>query len=315
MGSGVSAAMAKLFLILLTGFVCQKCKVFPEGAHAALTRLILYVATPCTIVNSVLSNSGLLSLRDMPGILAASVGCYGMMLAVSWLLVRLIRVPAGSRGAYLCMMTFSNGGFIGYPVISSVYGPEAVFYGAVFGMPVFLIIYSFGAYVLMRDARATCGTTGDKVPKAGWKVLLNPCLVASYLAIFLVLTGLRPGPILSDTVGMISGMTTPGALLAIGISIAKMPIKKLMSVPRVYFASLVRLVVLPLLSWPLICLAVQVPEIRGACLISVSMPVAAAVPVMAKEYGSDEELCSSGVFLSTMMGLVTIPVLLSLLTA
>ncbi len=92
--------MIKLFLILLVGCCCHKWKVFPDATQAILTRLVLYVATPCTILYSVLGSEKLPEPATMLVILAATVGCYVIVFLMGLGAVRLLRVPVTQRGAF-----------------------------------------------------------------------------------------------------------------------------------------------------------------------------------------------------------------------
>ena len=127
--------MIQLFLILIVGWVGHKTKVFPAETQTALTKLVVYITTPCTILYSVLNNSSLPGIGVMVELLLISSACYIAVAALSLLAVKLMHIHPGSRGAYVCMLLFTNCGFIGFPVVQAIFGADAVFYASILNIP------------------------------------------------------------------------------------------------------------------------------------------------------------------------------------
>lgn len=302
-------AMIKLFLILIVGFCCHKWGIFPEGTQTVLTKVVIYVATPCTILYSVLANEDLPDAAAIAFILLVSVGCYAVLIALALLAVRLMRVEPGLRGIYVCMLVFSNCGFIGFPVVETIFGSQAVFYTSVFNIPFYPFVYTLGAYLMIRDSRALGGERKRVEIKAS--TFLNPCLAASAAAIVLALTGWRFPPVLTDTIASIGNITTPGALLVIGISVARQPLKAMLGSARVYLLSVLRLIAVPTLVWFALHFFVRDQLLLGVAVVVFGMPVATAVPMLVTEYGADETSAVQGVFLTTVLSMVTIPLLVT----
>lgn len=309
--TSIFMAMIQLFLILIVGWAAQKCRVLPESAQAVLTKLVIYITTPCTILYSVLSNDDLPGLGVMAELLAVSLLCYVVMGALALLAVRLLRVPQGSRGTYFCMLLFTNCGFIGYPVVQAIFGAEAVFYSAVLNIPFYPVLYTAGVYMLMRDSTPQTGERQQIT--LSWTTFVSPCMVASLLAILLALTGWKLPGVLTNTIGTIGNITTPGALLVIGISIAKQPLRRMLGSPRIYAMAAVRLVVMPVLLWLGLRWFVADPVVLGVTVVGFAMPTATLVSMLTGEYGGDESASVQGVFLTTLISMATIPLLMTVL--
>lgn len=304
-------AMVKLFLILIVGFCCQKWRVLPEGAQAALTRLVLYVTTPCTIVYSVLASEHLPGPGAIALIFGTALVCYGLAGLLAAVSVRLLRVQPGKRGVFAAMLLFSNCGFIGYPVVQTIFGDDAVFYACVFNIPFNLLIFTLGVGLMQRDSALRGGE--DQKLKLKLSDLLSPCLAASALAIVLALTGWRLPGVLTDTVGMLGDVTTPASLLVIGISIAKQPLKNMLGSPRLYALTALRLVILPALVWAVLQCFISDAMLLGVAVVVFGMPVATMVPMLAGERGADDTDAVRGVFLTTVLSVITIPLLVTVL--
>ena len=305
--------MIQLFLILIVGWVGHKTKVFPAETQTALTKLVVYITTPCTILYSVLNNSSLPGIGVMVELLLISSACYIAVAALSLLAVKLMHIHPGSRGAYVCMLLFTNCGFIGFPVVQAIFGADAVFYASILNIPFFPCLYTLGVYLLSNDA-ADRGL-GQAEIALSWRTFVSPCMVASVAAVVLALTGLKFPAVLTNTIGTIGNITTPGALLVIGISIAKQPLREMLGSAKIYLMSALRPIVLPVLIWFVLHFFLHDQTILGVIVVTFAMPTATMVSMLADEYGSDQRATVQGVFLTTLFSMVTIPLLMAALMA
>ena len=313
--------MIQLFLILIVGWVGHKTKVFPAETQTALTKLVVYITTPCTILYSVLNNSSLPGIGVMVELLLISSACYIAVAALSLLAVKLMHIHPGSRGAYVCMLLFTNCGFMGLPLLDALYGSkwllllaaDAVFYASILNIPFYPCLYTLGVYLLSKDA-ADRGL-GQAEIALSWRTFVSPCMVASVAAVVLALTGLKFPAVLTNTIGTIGNITTPGALLVIGISIAKQPLRKMLGSAKIYLMSALRLIVLPVLIWFVLHFFLHDQTILGVIVVTFAMPTATMVSMLADEYGSDQRATVQGVFLTTLFSMVTIPLLMAALMA
>ena len=80
----------------------------------------------------------------LDGITEENAKDYAVMIALSFLLPKLLRLQAQEAGLYRFMFIFSNVGFLGYPLAQSLFGPSAVFYVSTFVMFFQLICWSYG---------------------------------------------------------------------------------------------------------------------------------------------------------------------------
>ncbi len=309
--TSIFMAMAKLFLILLVGYFCQKCGVFPQGSQAVLTRVVLYISSPCTILNSVLSSDELPDAPTMGVILAISLSCYVIMLGAGTLITRLLRVKTGSQGVFVTMLLCSNCAFIGFPVLEAIFGVQAVFYGAIYNLPFFPFLYVIGACLIQRDGAALRGEQAKLHVRR--EDVLHPCMAASILAVVLALTLYQPPAAITQTIASLANITTPCALLIVGISLAGYPLKSMFGNVRIYLMTLLRLIAIPLVLWAVLRGLITDTLMLGVAVVIFGMPVAASIPMLATEYGADELCALQGVFISTILSMLTIPLLMLLL--
>lgn len=304
-------SMLELLAIMLIGYCCHRWGVFPKGTQTALTRVVLYVTAPCSIVYSALVNHAISDVWMVLRLLGLSFLCYGVLMVLSLVLTWLMRVKPGQRGAYAVMLTFSNCLFVGMPVVSSLFGEDALLYLSIFSLPFYPFLYVLGVYLLIRDSRHCAAfAAGRRIRPAD---VLNPCLVAGLIAIALTLFQLEPPRMVTKLIDLVSGVTTPASLMVIGIAIAKLPLRAMLGSWRIYLATLCRLIAFPVLVWAMLLPFVGDPVILGVAVVVHAMPAAAALPMLAHEYGSDETVIVQGVFLSTIFSVFTIPLLMALL--
>ena len=293
-----------LFIIIGIGFAAAKCRVFPQGTNRVLAQLVINVTNPMTVLYSVLGAERGLSNREVYLLTAIAAAYFVLVVGIGLVLPRLLRCPPDKRRLYAFMATFSNMGFLGFPVISAIYGPNAVFYASIFNLIFQLVVYTYGVSLMNGK---------DSKVKLSWKTFCSPMILCSVIAYICYLTNASAPQMVVKTIGMLSNVTSPVCMLVIGIALANVPVGKVFSNWRLYVINAVRLLALPVLVWLALRPFDMNPLILGVTVVISAMPVATMTTLLAAKYGEDEELAASGVFLSTLMSLATIPLLMWLL--
>lgn len=292
--------MVELFLVILVGYAANKLHVMDGAFNKRLTNLVLTVTTPCLILSSVLSSEQTFSLGQIGSSMGIAILGYVLSVAVAFLVTWLMRTPREKVGVMRFMFIFGNVGFIGFPVIKTIFGPDAVFYAAIFNMPFNLLVYTVGAMMMAGK--------GDGM-KLTWKDLCSPCVISSVLALVIALAQIHLPALIGDTVDLIGQVTTPAALLIIGSNLANLPLKGIFGGPRIWIMSAVRLLGTPVLLWLLLRGWVADPIILGVAVVIQGMPVATNCTMLALQYDGDAASAGQGTFVSTLLSIVTIPIL------
>jgi hypothetical protein len=293
-----------LFLLMGAGFILFRLGFMTEDFNRALTKLLINVTMPFLIIDSVLTLEQRAPLFTVLTILAAAVFLYLILPLFGWLISRLIAAPKSQRGLYTYMTTFSNVGFMGFPLISALLGTEAVFYTALFNMIFNLSSFSYGILLI--------SSGNEKKEKPRLSMLLSPGILLSLLAIVLYFAALPfPSPVV-NVVGYIGGLTTPLAMLLTGASIASMKLKEMLRDWRMYPFIVLKQILLPLCLYPLFCLFIHDELLLNVSLIMLSLPVANSAVLFSIEYQADQNLAARGVFLTTLCSIVTIPLVVYL---
>jgi len=298
----VISQMAVLFVLLAVGFVIGKAKMLTLDGSRVLSKIVLNIATPCIILSSVLSGE--------TGITAGETAYFLLMALLAYLIYLLISITASrvlggdkkKHGLYSYMSSFGNVAFMGFPVIIAIYGDiygmSSAYYVALFNIPFMVLSFSLGIVLV-----------SGKGGKFDFKLLINPSLIAALLAIPIAITGFKAPSIITEAVRITGGMTTPGAMLVIGSTLSRVSLKGIFSEWRLFPIALLKLAVMPIIVWLLLGQIVTDELMLGVLVILSGMPTAAMAAMYAIEYGGDERVASSGIFLTTLLSCVSIPLI------
>ena len=284
-----------MFLLMAAGVLLYKSgKVTKDGSREFGT-VLLYMVLPCTIVNAFLTDY---SREKMVALLYSFVAAL-LTLVAAMLIARLFfgkRYRIEHFGS-----AFSNAGFMGIPLVSAVIGSEAVFYVSSFVGLLNVFQWTYGVLVM----------TDKKDTISGKALMKNPILISLVVGFILFFLPVKLPAVVTGTLGMISNMNAPLAMLILGVYMAQLSPKELFTDKIVYLASLVRLVIIPLASILLLCIfPSSYRDIKMAVLLAASAPIGSNVAIFAQQNGMSYTQAVKGVCLSTLLSLVTMPVML-----
>ncbi len=296
--------LVQLFLMLFLGYFLCKAGIFDRHTNQKMTKLCLYVTTPCLILTSVLQQEGTPDYHLVALTFAVAFGYYIVMPFIGWLMTVVLRLPKKNRGLYIFMSVFENTGFMGIPLISAIYGSVGVVYTAIFNVAFNLSAFSYGPAVLNIGM--------NRSSKTSLKEVLSPGTVLSLLTIVIYVTGVRLPSIVTGVVSSVGAVTSPMAMMLTGAALALMDIRTVFTDIHVYPFLAVRQFIFPLLVFPLFALLIKDPVLLGVSFIMTIMPCASNCVLFATNYDNDEELAARTVFISTMLSLISIPLLVKL---
>ena len=297
--------MLALLLLLAAGYICNRIGLLDAPFCTRLSRFVANVAMPAVVLSAAMGGGPAFSGADLLRLAAVALVLFGFLALAAWLVPRLWRPDPKELGTYRFMTLFPNSVFIGYPVVTALFGSQAVLYAAVLNLPHNFAVYSVGPLML--------SGSGRRGPN--WRLMLNPGLIATAGALFLMLTGLRLPGAIESAAEMLGGASTPLALIVIGSNLADMSPREVFGEPRMYLFSAFRLLILPLGLWLILRGFVSDPLVLGTAVVLAGMPAATNVVVLSAQYGGNERLGSQGVLLTTILSAITIPLIMYILFA
>ena len=296
----VAEQVAVLFILISVGYICGKLQIIREDAAKVMADIVLYFATPCVIIQSFQREYHPELLTRLLVSLAASLGIHVFSIIAALLLFR--DRDEARRKVLRFAAVFSNAGFMALPLQQAVLGADGVFYGAAYVAVFNLVIWSWGLIEVSGSLR----TLSVK------KLVFNPGVIGLVVGFILFLARITLPEIIAAPVGHLANLNTPLPMLIIGFHLSHTSVKTVLRDHRALFAVFIRLVAVPLVILGLLWLC----GIRGTMLvafvIAVSAPVAAATTMFATKYGADTSLSVNLVSLSTLLSILTMPLIVAL---
>lgn len=296
--------MALLVIMLLLGYMCVKLKLVGPEFNKGLNKLVINILLVGLILGSVINKDLGMSRSDM-------LFCLGMMtimqvlcLVIGILARRLPGLKNGDGGVYALLVAFSNLGFIGVPVIASVYGDSAVFLVSLGNIPFNILLYTVGILLLQDDGSRQ---------KIDIKRMINVPIIATLAATVIFLFNIPMPALIEDAANMLSDACVPLSMMCVGLSLGNVSLKKTIMNPRIYIVNFLRLIVCPLLVWLIMRVFVSDPVMLGSIVIVAACPPAVVCTIVAMENGRDGVESSELICLGTLLSMVTIPLLISVL--
>ena len=288
-----------IFLIMMLGVFFRKKNIITAATRQGLSDLLIDIILPCNIIASFdmqLSSDIWIMVSE---ILVISLCVQLFVWALSKILYR--RVPHGPREVLQYGTITSNSGFLGNPMAEGIFGEMGLLYASVAMLPIRVIMWSAGVSLYTR-------TNGKAVIK---KLLTHPCIVAVFIG-FVVL--LMPWPLptfLSKGLHYVGDCTTCVSMLVIGSILADIQLADL-NIPRLLYYCAIRLLGIPLVVLGVLALLGIDSLVTGVTVLLAAMPAASTTAILAEKYHGDAKFASAAVFFSTLLSLITVPLVLLL---
>ena len=298
--------MMTLFALVIVGFVAGKLGYLGGDFDRQLSRLVINITCPALILSSAMTGQ-LPDRRYILPLLAISVITYVVLTAVAFLLPRYLTRQQQDEGVVGFALMFGNVGFMGYPVVASIFGHEAVFYAAVLNVVNTFAVFTIGT-VLVTGSSEVEGSRFQK------KVLYSTPMLAAYLTMAIVALEIDNIPaFVSQPLTMLGNITVPAALLIIGSSMSQLSLRTMLGNRTVYLTTLFRLVLLPVAVYYLTSLLGFSDFVVNINTLVIAMSVATYGTILCLKYGRDTTVITEVTFITTLLSMLTIPLLVTFL--
>ena len=289
--------MGILFVYMMIGYVACKKEYFDQEFGKKLSWLVVNVANPMLAISAVVNNEEQIAKKDFYVTVLLAICFYAFFLILAQILPRLIGVQKSDIGVYKMMTTFNNIGFMGFPVIAAAYGNGALIYAVPFSIMFNILCYTWGIQTL-------CGG-GEK---GNWKRIINIGTISGIISIVLFFMQIPVPKMICSLSAGLSNLTGPLSMLVIGISIAAMELKDLFTDVKLLKFALIKLLAVPVAAMLLVCQVIDNRLICEVFLVMMATPAAIMCAILSQQYGGDYELAAKGVALTTILSVVTMPI-------
>lgn len=304
--------MLTLFAIVVVGYIAGKLGYMGGTFDKKLSKVVIDITCPALILSSAMTGE-LPDRRYILPLLGISVLTYVLLTGVALLLPRLLTKKKDDEGVIGFAMMFGNVGFMGYPIVASIFGHEAVFYAAVLNVVNTFTVFTVGTMLIVgKNRESTVEEKEMSRKKMLRKVLYSTPMLSAYLTMLIVALEIKDIPeFISQPLTMIGNITVPAALLIIGSSMSQLPLRALLGNGTIYTTTLMRLAVLPVGIHYLMTLLGFSSFVVGINTVVIAMPVATYGTILCLRHGKDTTLITEVTFITTLLAMISIPLLVT----
>lgn len=284
-----------MFALMLLGLLLSRRGMITEQGSRDLSNVLLYAVIPCVILRSYMSEFSTEKLRAMGLSALIAVIAFAASIAVAYL-------TCGTRHRIENFaVAFGNAGFIGIPLVTAVFGPEAAFYVVSFSTFANLLQWTYGIVII----------SGKKETMNLRMVFVNPVFISMVIGIALFVLQPTLPTVVTGTIGYIADGNTVLAMIILGYYLSKVQLRGLFDDVRLYLFSALRLLVVPAVT---ILVFLPFPFARGEItlitLIAAATPIASSTAIFAQKFDQDYRRAVSYVCLSTILSVATLPLVM-----
>ncbi len=289
-----------LFILIAVGFICGRTKIINGTATKAMTDVVMYFATPCVIITSFQRELQSELLRGLLIAFASSLAIHAVSIVTA---ILVFRDKSYDRQRVLRFaMVFSNAGYMALPLQQAVLGSEGVFYGAVYVAVFNLTVWSWGLASMSGGVKAL-----------SWKKLvINPGVIGLVVGVTLFLLQFSLPEVILSPLTHLGNLNTPLPMLIIGYYLSQTDVRAILRDKKAFLCVGLRLVAVPLAALGVMLLCGVRDVVLVSMVIGASAPIAAATTMFATKYEADTSLSVNLVSLSTLLSVVTMPLIVAL---
>ena len=298
--------MMSLFALVVVGYIAGRLGYMGGEFDKKLSSLVINFTCPALILSSAMTGE-LPDRRLILPLLGISTLTYVILSIVAFLLPRYLTRKKEDEGIVGFALMFGNVGFMGYPVVASIFGHQAVFYAAVLNVINTFAVFTIGTILIVGDL-----SDGKHFQK---KVLYSTPMFSAYLAMLIVALGIDNIPgIISQPLTMLGNITVPAALLIVGSSMSQLSARSMLGNLTIYTTTVFRLLLITI-GFYFLCSALGFdPYVVNINTVVIAMPVATYGTILCLKYNRDTTLITEVTLITTLLSMLTIPLLTILFT-
>ena len=288
-----------LFLIMLLGVYGSKRKIITPQINKGLTNVLLEITLPCLVISSFIFDMN----EELKNNIVKCFIYSPIVIILTILISHIALFPIKTNKKVIMQFAnvFSNCGFIGFPIIFSIFGGEGVIYASIFNMFFTIFVWTYGVILF----------NGKMERKDFKKVLLNPAIIAVFIGLIIMIFKVNIPEVINSTLDLVGGMTSPLSMIIVGVILGNAKVINYLKDCTIYYSCILKLIVVPYILL-FISNGINDNSIVSKTLIILSaMPAAAMTSILAENFDKEKEYSAVIVFITTLFSLITFPILLN----
>ncbi len=306
------SAVSLLMLLMATGYYMWHRGWMGPREKIFLAKFVLQFAIPCTCFIGLAGNLNMELLMEsdvalLAGVLAVTAAAVAPMIAVKFL-----HLPKNRAGVFSGMAGYSNTLFIGLPVVTQIFGDQAIPYLMIYYLPSVVLFQTVGAATIRGAGTVYENEVG--LAKVLKNIIKQPSFIGITAGIIAIVFQVELPGIVEKYVTYMSDIVVPLALIYCGYILYELGLKNLRLMPGLGLMLVLRLLIAPVITW-CICVTLGLPNMVCQILaLTAGLPVVSQVTVFAGAFGADEEYAACGACLSTLLCCISVPVIVVIMS-
>lgn len=303
--SAITESVFSLFIIILVGVYGSKKKIITSEVNKGLTDILIKLALPFMIVSSFMFTYDDTIKSNVLNTFFYSIIAYALMAALSYII--LIPVKKDKKTVLYFANVFVNTGYVGFPVLNSVFGYEGVIYGSIFNVFFVILVWTYG--IMLYKGKLEKGYLKKEIIS----LLFNPSIIAVIIGIILMVFDIEIKGALLTSIKSIGNITGPLSMFIIGVILSNVKIKQHLKDWTVYYGIAIKLIIIPIIIYLLSLIVGDSTKAVYSVIIMTAMPASAMTSILAESYDKEKEFAAIIVSATTLMSLITVPILIKLI--
>jgi predicted permease len=303
-------AVGVLLLTAVPGYLLMKKKMLSESCIPGFSKVLLFVCQPCLAIYSFNGIPFSVEMLRNIGIFAPlMILIHAIMLGGSYLVLKKKAVMPIYR-ILTIGTTFGNCAFFGIPIIEALLPEEAaglIVYTTVYAVVMNVLGWTVGSAIIAQDIKYMSLK----------KTFVNPAMIGVGVALLIYITGIDFPSELDSMISSAARMATPLSMIVMGMRLATMDIKSMFTDIRIYLTVAVKQLLMPLIAFGTVMLLLVTTSVDVSLLrvffITCSCPAASIVLNFAEIVGEGQKNAANFVLISTLLSVVTLPLMMFLL--
>lgn len=295
--------LVKMAFLIFIGFILRSRNIITEEGQRTLSDILLIVVLPCSILSSSSYDFDESILKSLAIVALASGGFYSVGLFFMRFVSKRLPITEDRQRVFTTMTIFANTGFIGFPVMTALFGREGLLMAVIYNMMYNVFMYTAGMRILSGQKKIDLK-----------RILLNPINIASVAAILIFVSPFRLPSLIGSSISAVGEMSVPLSMIIMGTSLVRVSLRDLLKDGYSLLTSFIRLVFFPLLMLGAMLIVRPEPVTAAVCVLMTALPCGTMNVIFAEKYDCAPDFASRAVIQSTVFMTVTL-FLMSMLTS
>ncbi|WP_243427881.1 AEC family transporter [Alkaliphilus hydrothermalis] len=302
--SVIIESVTSLFIIILVGVYGSKRNIITPEVNKALIAILIQIALPFMILSSFTFTYSDTVKSNVINTFYYSIIGYILIIAVSHLM--LLPIKNDKKTILHFANVFTNTGYVGFPILNSIYGPEGIIYGSIFNMFFVILLWTYGLMLFRGDSEKNDFRNELK------KILTNPSIIAVCIGIIIMVSNIKPPRAILSSINSIGSITGPLSMIIIGVILSNTKIQKYLKDWTLYYGVITKLIIIPGILY-FLSLLVGTSKAINTVIIMSAMPAAAMTAILAENFDTEKEYAAVIVSVTTLLSLITVTLLLRII--